>query len=534
MFKFKIISILIVFITTLSLHVYANEPNIRCSTISEYNADYAINNSDELLLWEENRHNKVWDGDYDYSAEPIKLLEDVASVKGEMAITKDGSLWVWNHNNFIEDSLCSLVPAKVMENVIDVEYGQSNTLVLKNDYTLWSVGFDYSINKFTNTPQKIMNNVIDMDTGAYHSVILKTDGSVWTFGLNGFGALGIDKDIEQAIVPVKIMDNVKKVYAGISSGFAIDEDNNLWRWGCNYGGMIGGKPVCLYSPVKYISDVKQVSSQWGFNLVLKNDNTLWIYGENEQEERVYVEGGLFLDTPVQIAQDVNSISGWGFSCALVLKNNGELSLFTVSKINKPYEFKKLCDDIKLNNDEFSFKNIKFNDIQQQPEDVQHSINRLGKAGIVTGISDTEYAPEKEVTRAEATALLLRLIGKTTAKETTSFVDVTSDKWYCDIASAGVESGIINGFEDNTFRGEEKVTAMQFVTMASRVLKAESFAELDESISNGNLELPEWAKQSVQLAINEGLILENEVSFIEQTSIDRGTAALILYRLYNKI
>lgn len=109
-----------------------------------------------------------------------------------------------------------------------------------------------------------------------------------------------------------------------------------------------------------------------------------------------------------------------------------------------------------------------------------------------------------------------------------FADVTTSDWYYSVAGTSKKYGIINGFEDNTFRGDTKISKLQTVVLASRILQKEKFIT---SVIQKETDVPEWAKDNVSIAIDYGLISIGEDL---NENITRGEAAVILYRLYELI
>ena len=311
-----------------------------------------------------------------------KLLENVIHISKEYAVTEDGSLWTWgNRSQFFYNGNGSwdniTEPCKVMENVKSVLAGADHTLIIKNDGSLWGIGWNLYGQlaqgmkvggsyqpEYIYEPVYIMDNVISAKAGYNHSIVLKSDGTVWTFGNNEYGQLGTGSDVIMSNKPSEVLDNAKAVYAGGDSCFAIlnDEKNTLCRWGTNYAGRLGGpKELDKYLPESYLNGVKTVSALWGYTLVTKNDGALWAYGETENAERVQTlewNGGegykAFIDTPVQITGDVECVvaqqNGEG-GTALVLKNNGELYLFELTgEEEQQYTLTKILDEVRLSDE----------------------------------------------------------------------------------------------------------------------------------------------------------------------------------------
>lgn len=475
---------------------------------------------------------------YDFQkGEDVKLLDNVASVKNNYAIKTDGTLW-----GITPDGDSQAVPTRIMDNVKDVD-GISHILVLKSDNTLWGFGYN-AFGELGNTeyesysePIKIMNNVEKIAAGDLHSIVLKTDGSVLTFGDNDYGQSGHDN-----IKPTKVLDGITDIYAGESSSFAIDEENTLWHWGTHYGNGVGiDTSEIIPTSTKYIENVKMVSSQWGFNLVLKCDNTLWVYGDTEESEQGYtiLWNGLSVniyDLPVKLMDNVNCISDWdceGVHDALILDNNGILYKFDVSVQDKKthtakFDIQKIDENIKLQDFQTNTENKNFTDISSKSDEMQKAIKAMSRAKIINGISEAEFAPDKKLSRAETAALLLRMAAIAEESGNGGFADVTNDDWYYSVAGLSKKYGIVNGFEDNTFRGNESISKIQLVSLASRTLASERKYDI---IVNKNLSVTEWAREDISLAVTTGLVDEKEKF---DGDITRGEAAVILYRLYELI
>ncbi len=535
----KIVTIFIFFVFCIYGTVYASNET---KTISNaYSIFYSIKNDGSL-----------WSFEYENNelSNLKKVFEDAIFVSKEFVIKSDNTLW------HCEDET---EPIKIMDDVKYVSVGAGHTLIVKNDNTLWGLGYnehgqlgqgeikrtddyfkyEYCEPYFYEEPVKIMNNVEKAEAGSSHSVVLKTDGSVWTFGSNSYGELGCGNHVKYSNRPVKIMDNIVSVFAGESSSFAIDKNNTMYRWGSNYGNGVGLKDSeIVYTPIEYVENAKSINSHWGFNLVLKQDNSLWIVGDSKKESTGYTcypTGIDFKDLPLKLLDNVNCMTEWSDSLnhnTLILSNSGEVFQFNLTegeeKHTPKFELTKIIDDIKLQEEKTVLNTKEFTDISNKSEEEQKAINSLTKAGIIKGISETEFSPDKSMTRSEIAALLLRMTAEEESAGNGGFYDVSSDDWYCGVASKSAELGIVKGFEDNTFRGDDTISKLQFVSLVSRTLEKER--DLEYRI-NDNLSVPDWAKEDISLAISAGIISENENL---DGDITRSEAAVILYKLYDLI
>lgn len=102
-----------------------------------------------------------------------------------------------------------------------------------------------------------------------------------------------------------------------------------------------------------------------------------------------------------------------------------------------------------------------------------AVANLNEMGIVQGYADGTFGLENNITRAEFAAIVVRMLGlEDLAKNsvyTSQFSDV-SEGWFVGYVNVAAGKGIINGFEDGTFRPQEQVTYAQAATMIVRYLE----------------------------------------------------------------
>ncbi len=96
-------------------------------------------------------------------------------------------------------------------------------------------------------------------------------------------------------------------------------------------------------------------------------------------------------------------------------------------------------------------------------------------GVMIGNEKGELLPENAVTRAEATAMILRFLGlEPETYEKSVFEDVPQNAWYCNTVQTAFEYGIVAGDSNTTFSPDRLVTREELVSMAAR---AAVFCEL---------------------------------------------------------
>ena len=91
-----------------------------------------------------------------------------------------------------------------------------------------------------------------------------------------------------------------------------------------------------------------------------------------------------------------------------------------------------------------------------------------EAGIINGYTDGTFLPEQNVTRAEMAKMIAAASGLSSDAETSSFSDVSSG-WALSYIEACVEAGIITGYSDGTFLPGNSITRAEAAAIISRVL-----------------------------------------------------------------
>ena len=181
----------------------------------------------------------------------------------------------------------------------------------------------------------------------------------------------------------------------------------------------------------------------------------------------------------------------------------------------------------------------FTDIANKSAEMQSAIRYLASKGIINGDTDTTFSPDASISRAEIAALIVRALGKLDSSATNSFTDVTTANWYYSAAGSSQRLGIITGYEDNTFRGTTAINKEQIVAVAARVLISEMNYKTPSNTSTylGKYSdtVVSWAQPQVALATKENLVVyRTDGTFSGAKDMTRGDAAIIIYRLFQKI
>lgn len=177
--------------------------------------------------------------------------------------------------------------------------------------------------------------------------------------------------------------------------------------------------------------------------------------------------------------------------------------------------------------------VSFNDLKGS-EWAEESIIYLAEEGIVNGNGDGGFEPERNVTREEMLAMLMRAYGiDPTEDGKTDFTDAQSGEWYCGYLAAAQANGLINGNGDGSFGVGADVTRQDAAVMAHRLASGAGDVfnpEVTDAFTDGDA-ISDYAAEAVYALKNAGILSGRENgAFAPLATCTRAEAAKIIYML----
>lgn len=160
-------------------------------------------------------------------------------------------------------------------------------------------------------------------------------------------------------------------------------------------------------------------------------------------------------------------------------------------------------------------------------------------GLLNGVAPMEYAPNDGLTRAMFVTMLHRLLsGKQLTPEAVklSFTDLEQDAWYEDAVFWAAHNGIVDGYEDGSFRPDRKISREEMCVILDRLLTMlKKNVEADELTFSDTERIAPWAAESVARLVKTGVIRGQENNrFAPTATATRAEAATVLHRLYDLV
>ena len=134
-----------------------------------------------------------------------------------------------------------------------------------------------------------------------------------------------------------------------------------------------------------------------------------------------------------------------------------------------------------------------------------AVNTLASLGIVDGVGNSQFAPERAITRAEFTVIAMRFAHLDTTGENI-FSDVKPDDWFYAQVVGSIKYGWITGYTDGTFRPGSTITRAEVTTIVNRMLgrsadKAFVDSHADTLTQFDDVSRTDWAYYQIMEATN---------------------------------
>ena len=164
-------------------------------------------------------------------------------------------------------------------------------------------------------------------------------------------------------------------------------------------------------------------------------------------------------------------------------------------------------------------------------------------GIVNGTSATTFEPKKPITRAMFVTMLYRYDNSTKAENITSFVDVPAASWYADSVAWAAASGIIKGVDDQHFAPDKILSSEELTVIIYRFAdyKGKSTEFSFELEFENESDISPWAKEAykrVTARLMFGYTLPGENGFLpcanQKQQVTRVQSCIWLQLLDEKI
>lgn len=173
---------------------------------------------------------------------------------------------------------------------------------------------------------------------------------------------------------------------------------------------------------------------------------------------------------------------------------------------------------------------------------RQAVNDMGSRMVIEGTGGNLFSPDRDITRAEFTAILVRGLGMKPMSGQSAFTDVNPADWYYGFIQAARAYELVDGFADGQFLPNERITREQATVMIGRAM---SLTNLKNRLANqqttetlrsytDGAKVSAWAVSGMISSIQSGIITGRSSKVLAPAAyITRAEVATIIQRLLQK-
>lgn len=155
------------------------------------------------------------------------------------------------------------------------------------------------------------------------------------------------------------------------------------------------------------------------------------------------------------------------------------------------------------------------------------------AGLMRGVTGTDFAPEATFTRGMMATILHRFAGMPISFGNLPFSDVADTAWYSTAVTWAYQNQLVGGISDTVYDPESPITREQLVVMLMRYAQSKGY----DTTSSTSLsqyqdcsQISDYANAAMEWAVSIGLIAgRTDTTLAAQDSVTRAEVAVILER-----
>lgn len=185
-----------------------------------------------------------------------------------------------------------------------------------------------------------------------------------------------------------------------------------------------------------------------------------------------------------------------------------------------------------NAEEKAENNEKFDDLDGYSW-AREAILKLSELGIINGVSENEFMPQKTVTREEFVKMAVVLMNLYDAHAECKFSDVGKFDWFYPYVASAYESGLVSGISDDMFGTGYEITRQDLLTILYRAVNSRISPDKIKELSfTDTADIDEYAYASVEAMYSLGVVNGfSDGSFKPKSNATRAEAAVIIYNVY---
>lgn len=163
-----------------------------------------------------------------------------------------------------------------------------------------------------------------------------------------------------------------------------------------------------------------------------------------------------------------------------------------------------------------------------------AVNELTKQGIINGRSENSFAPQEYITRAEFVQMIVGAF-QISGEKQVLFDDVSANDWYSESVRSAAAAGIVSGISDTEFGVNKNILRQDIAVMLKNIA---SYKQLIPAVQTelpafeDKYDVAEYALEAMNEMIKAEVISGYDGRLYPRGETTRAEAAVMLYRFLN--
>lgn len=154
--------------------------------------------------------------------------------------------------------------------------------------------------------------------------------------------------------------------------------------------------------------------------------------------------------------------------------------------------------------------------------------------IISGFEDNTFRPNDKLTREQFVVMAAAAFG-ISAGGGVDFDDVADGAWYADAVKKAYNAGIISGISENEFGTGQYVTRQDMAVILSRIIEKQKLSFEDvrgfDDVKDAD-SIAEYARESIESLYKKGIISGSDGNVNPNGFATRAEAAVMIYNILN--
>ncbi len=160
-----------------------------------------------------------------------------------------------------------------------------------------------------------------------------------------------------------------------------------------------------------------------------------------------------------------------------------------------------------------------------------AIVALSSRGVISGLDNNTFQPDKQITRAEFAGMIQKGFEKAKVKDAMKFTDIKGGYWAATAIDEATQTGFMNGYPGGVFRPDQSIPRLEMLSAIATGMNLKPNNDpigVLSKFSDGK-DMPNWAISKVSSAVEAGIVLPNITQLGPNRIATRADAASYIYQ-----